>query len=96
MNDEAIQKILNYKENSLFEPGSHWPKDKIQERAYARCAADEILLSVMDHPFTDPDTIIENFIIKMEYFLHISDDATSNFIFTIAENTAEDILGLIL
>lgn len=96
MNDEAIQKILNYKENSLFEPGSCWPKDKIQERAYARCAADEILLSVMDHPFTDPDTIIENFIIKMEYFLHISDDATSNFIFTIAENTAEDILGLIL
>lgn len=96
MNDEAIQKILNYKKNSLFEPGSHWPKDKIQERAYARCAADEILLSVMDHPFTDPDTIIENFIIKMEYFLHISDDATSNFIFTIAENTAEEILGLIL
>lgn len=96
MNDEAIQKILNYKKDYLFEPGSHWPKDKIQERAYASWAADEILLYVMDHPFSDPDTIIENFIIKTEYFLHISDDATSNFIFTIAENTAEDILGLIL
>lgn len=96
MNEEAIQKILNYKENSLFEPSSQWPKEKIQERAYASWAADEILLSVMDHPFTDPDTIIENFILKMEYFLHISDDDTSNFISIIAENTAEDILGLIL
>lgn len=96
MNEEAIQKILNYKEKKLLESGSHWPKEKIQERAYAGWAIDEILLSVMEHPFTEPDTIVENFIIKMEYFLHISEDAISNFIFSIAENTAEDILGLIL
>lgn len=96
MNEEVIQKILKYKEDSLFAPGSHWHKEKIQERAYARWAVDEILLSVMEHPFTDPDLLIENFIIKMEYFLHISENTTSNFIFAIAENTAEDILGFIL
>lgn len=96
MYDEAIQKILKYEEEVLFEPGLHWPKKKIQERSYARWAAEEILLSIMDHPFTEPDMIIEEFIIKMECFLHISENTTANSIFTIAENTAEDILGLIL
>lgn len=96
MYDEAIQKILKYEEEVLFEPGIHWSKQKIQERSYARWAAEEILMAMMDHPFAMPDMIIEEFIIKMEYLLHISENTTANFIFTIAENTAEDILGLIL
>lgn len=96
MNEETVQKILKYEEEFLFEPGPHWPKSQIQERAYARWAAEEILLEIMDHPFTDPDMIVEKFIIKMEFFLHISENATTNSIFTIAEDTAEDILGLIL
>lgn len=96
MYDEAIQKILKYEEEFLFEPGLHWSKKNIQERAYARWATEEILLTIMDHPFVEPDMIVEEFIIKMEYFLHISENTTANSIFTIAENTAEDILGLIL
>lgn len=96
MNEEAIQKILNYKRDVLCESDSRWSKEKIRERAYARWAADEILLSIMDYPFMEPDTIVANFIIKMEYFLYISEDAASRFIFTIAEDTAEKILGLIL
>ena len=96
MYDEAIQKILKYEEEFLFEPGPHWPKKSIQEHAYARWATEEILLTIMDHPFVEPDMIVEEFIIKMEYFLHITGNTTANSIFTIAENTAEDILGLIL
>lgn len=96
MYDEAIQKIMNYEKEFLFEPGSHWPKQNIQQQAYERWAVEEILLAIMDHPFADPEIIIEGFIIKMEYLLHISEDTTANSIFTIAENTAENILGLIL
>lgn len=96
MYDEVIQKILKYEEEVLFEPGIHWSKQKIRERSYARWAAEEILMAIMDRPFAMPDMIIEEFIIRMEYFLYISENATANFIFTIAENTAEDILGLIL
>lgn len=96
MYDEAIQKILKYEEEFLFEPGPHWPKKSIQEHAYARWTVDEILISIMDHPFTEPELIVENFIIKIEYLLHISENATANTIFTIAENTAENLLGLIL
>ena len=32
MNDEVIQKILNYANEHLFEPGGNWPKSAIMER----------------------------------------------------------------
>ncbi|MDO5540800.1 MAG: hypothetical protein Q4F83_12160 [Eubacteriales bacterium] len=96
MNEDAIQKILNYEKEFLFEPYLCWSKEDIQKQAYARWTVDEILTSIMDHPFTEPELIVENFIIKIEYLLHISENATANTIFTIAENTAENLLGLIL
>ncbi len=96
MNEDAIQKILNYEKEFLFEPYSCWSKENIRKQAYARWTVDEILISIMDHPFTEPELIVENFIIKIEYLLHISENATANTIFTIAENTAENLLGLIL
>ena len=34
MNDEAIQKIMNYTNMHLFEPGENWPKSAIMERSY--------------------------------------------------------------
>lgn len=96
MNDEVIQKIINYANVHLFEPGANWPKSAIMERSYERWAVDEILLAIMDHPMTEADLIIEGFILKMELFLHISEEPTNNHIFQVAENTAETILGLIL
>lgn len=96
MNDEIIQKILNYANEHLFEPGGNWPKSAIMERSYEKWAVDEILLAIMDHPMTEADLVIEGFILKMELFLHISDEPTNNYIFQVAENTAETLLGLIL
>ena len=64
MNDEAIQKIMNYTNMHLFEPGENWPKSAIMERSYERWAVDEILLAIMDHPmrsrFSDRRVYIEN------------------------------------
>lgn len=96
MNDEVIQKILNYANEHLFEPGVHWPKSVIMERSYERWAVDEILLAIMDHPMTEAGLVIEGFILKMELFLHMSEEPTNNYIFQVAENTAETLLGLIL
>jgi hypothetical protein len=95
-NDEVIQKIMRYANENLFASGSHWPKSAIMERSYERWAVDEILLAIMDHPMTEADLVIEGFILKMELFLHISDEPTNNYIFQVAENTAETLLGLIL
>lgn len=96
MNDEAIQKIMNYANVHLFEPGANWPKLDIMERSYERWAVDEILLALMDHPMTEADLVIEGFILKMELFLYLSEEPTNNYIFQVAENTAEKCLGLIL
>lgn len=96
MNDEVIQKIMNYTNDHLFEPGENWPKSAIMERSYERWAVDEILLAIMDHPMTEADLVIEGFILKMELFLHMSEEPTNNYIFQVAENTAETLLGLIL
>lgn len=96
MNDEVIQKIMNYANEHLFEPGANWPKSAIMERSYKRWAVDEILLAIMDHPMIEAGLIIEGFIIKMEFFLHMSEDSTNNYIFQVAENTAETLLSLIL
>ncbi len=96
MNDEAIQKIVNYAGEYLFEPDNNWPEEAFLERSYERWAVDEILLALMDHPLTEADMVIEGFILKMELFLHLSDNSQNNFIFTVAENTAEVLLGLIL
>ena len=96
MNDEAIQKIMNYTNMHLFEPGENWPKSAIMERSYERWAVDEILLAIMDHPMTEADLVIEGFILKMELFLYLSENPANNHIFQVAENTAETLLGLIL
>ena len=55
MNDEAIQKIISYANEYLFEPRSNWSKQAIMERSYERWAVDEILLTIMDHPLTEAD-----------------------------------------
>ena len=80
----------------LFEPRSNWSKQAIMERSYERWAVDEILLTIMDHPLTEADFVIEGFILKMEFFLHMSGNQANNLIFQVAENTAEALLGLIL
>lgn len=95
MNDEAIQKIISYANEYLFEPRSNWSKQAIMERSYERWAVDEILLTIMDHPLTEADFVIEGFILKMEFFLHMSGNQANNLIFQVAENTAEALLGLI-
>lgn len=48
MNDEAIQKIISYANEYLFEPRSNWSKQAIMERSYERWAVDEILLTIKD------------------------------------------------
>ncbi len=95
MNDVAIQKIINYANEHLLGLGSTCSKQVIMEKSYECWAVDEILLALMDHPLTEAEIVIERFIIKMELFLHISDDPQNDYIFTIAANMAEKLLGLI-
>ncbi len=95
MNDTAIQTILKYVEINLFEPGCTWPTIYFEERSYARWAAIEILESIMNHPFRSADEIIEEFIFKMIIYSAWMDNPDICFRFSVAKETAENILEIL-
>lgn len=96
MNDREISVLMDFIDEHLFEPESHWPKCFFDKRSYSRWAAYEMVERLMDHPFDSPDLIIEEFMLKMAYFSCQSKDVHKNLIFTTARDTAEDVLDIFL
>lgn len=94
MNQLAIQKIMECLEENLFEPNRQWPQTVFEERSYARWAAFEIWQRLMDRPHDLPDDIIEEFALKTQALSAVTDDPVKARIFSIASDTAEDILTL--
>ena len=94
MNDEAVAIIFKYLEEYLFEPMKDWPKEEIERRSYERWAAYEIVESLMDHPFTTADIVIDEFIFKMIFFAHLAKERKQQFIFAI--DVAETIRSLLI
>lgn len=93
MNEAETMIIMRYIEEYLFEPGINWPKKEFDIRSYSRWVAYEILELIMDNPFISAESLIQGLIIKMIYLSCISDN--NNNAFTIAVDTAEDILNLL-
>lgn len=90
----AVQKIMECLEENLFEPHIAWPHNSFEQRSYSRWAAIEIADRLMDRPYEFPDIIIESFMLEMEILAIEAKDPKRKRIFTIAEETAEDILTL--
>lgn len=94
MNEIVVQKIMECLEENLIEPNKSWPRYLFEEQSYARWAAMEIAERLMDRPYDSPDLIIEEFMLKMAAFSAATDDPKRSRIFSIARDTAEDILTL--
>lgn len=94
-NETAVRLIMNYIQDSLFEPQACWPKYYFEHRAYSRWAASEILELIMDRPLTPPDEVVYEFILKMVIYSEVTESKEKRFIFSTAMDTAEDILNLI-
>lgn len=95
MNEIAIQRITKYIDESLFEPGCHWPRYIFEERTYSRWAAFEIVKRLMDRPFEQADDIIDEFIIELGIYADIDEASHNTRMFSIAAEAATDILHLI-
>lgn len=92
MNEEAINAILRYTDDSLIEPHGGRPELYFKYASYSRWAANEILNRLMDNPTRDPDDILEGFILEMYYYTSFLDESSDAcFIFTTAKYAAEDI-----
>jgi len=94
MNEMAAQKIIECLEENLFEPHKSWPTDIFEERSYARWAATELWQRLLDRPNEPPDDVIEEFIFDMVRLECSTKIPKRSRIFSIARETAEDILTL--
>lgn len=94
-NEKEILKIIAYENECLFEPKNSWPEYLFLKRSYERWAADEIIFQIMECPRVSAGVVIEEFISKMECFLCMTNNSSAHFIFTVAQNTAEEILSII-
>ena len=93
--DRAIQKIVAYGNDICSISLTISQKDLIQKRACKSWIIDEILLAVMDRPFSDPIEIIECIGIKISMCLCSTSNLKTGFIFKTAENTIEDVLNIL-
>lgn len=108
-NEAAVSALQYYIDEFLFEPRSNWPKDYFLKRSYSRWAAYELQGRIIEESLLLPPhltitgreqktstEIIEEFISEMDYFSEINDNRSSQFMFSIARETARGILDLFL
>lgn len=93
-NEVAAYMILNCLEENLFEPNKNWPETIFEDTSYARWAAMELANRLMDRPYENPDIIVEEFMLRMSFLASITEDPAKRRVFSIARDTAEDILTL--
>ena len=92
MNEEIIQKIINYRKEYLEDPRSDWPKKKIRIRSYEQWTTTELLLYISDNPFEDAVSLIDKFLIKIEMFSYAAPaNSRPELIFETASRVLQDI-----
>ena len=79
----AVSIIQRYVGEHLFSPSFTW--------SYQQWAAYEICHRILDKPFDDPITVIENFMFEMAMYACYGEDEQRSFIFQSAVETAEEL-----
>ena len=87
----AVSIIQRYVGEHLFSPSFTWPKYEFRKRSYQQWAAYEICHRILDKPFDDPITVIENFMFEMAMYACYGEDEQRSFIFQSAVETAEEL-----
>lgn len=92
MNERAIvylTQMLDCYENI---PYLDWPQHELEEFAFSRCAIEEVLQLVWDHPWTLASDTIEDFALKMELYKDSSVTDDQKRIFSVLAETAWGVL----
>lgn len=93
MNEQAILIIKNYMKR-LKRPKGGIRMPHFEQLSYSRWAANELLNCVMKQSSKTPVKVIEEFISKMDMYSCMNSNAS--FMFSVAHDTAEDILDVFL
>ncbi len=95
MNEREVQIIQDYAKSGLFDLPKGSPIEFIKEHGYTIWAVEEMLRSIYENPFADPENVVMGFAIQMEYFYCLSNSPEQQEMFKLARETAECILSLI-
>lgn len=71
-------------------------KEIFMMHAYSRWAAEEIIRILKENPNTSSVDLVEHYRDKMDYFAASAHTAEANFMFSVACDTATDILDCLL
>lgn len=101
----AVSIIQEYIDENLFEPNANWPEHEFKIRSYERWAGEELIKRITDESMIlpvsgrtqkSPFRIIERYIDEMDYHATRTDNQHHRFIFSVARDTAIDIIILFL
>lgn len=95
MCESAIAKLFQCLDENLMEPVGWWPESEFEERVMARWAVYEIINAIIEHPSTEPYSVVEKFMVDMMDRACMARTPEQERIYTIAVNTAEDVLTII-
>ena len=92
MNERAIMALMRMLDVYEDVPRLDWPRCEAEEIAFSRCAIEEILQLVWDHPWTLASDIIEDFALRMELYKNLSVTDEQKQIFSVLADTAWEVL----
>ena len=92
MNERAIMALMKMLDMYEDTPRLDFPQHELEEIAFSRCAIEEILQLVWDHPWTLTSDTIEDFALKMELYKDSSVTDEQKRVFSVLAETAWEIL----
>jgi len=92
MNERAIMALMKMLDMYEDTPRLDFPQHELEEIAFSRCAIEEILQLVWDHPWTLASDTIEDFALKMELYKDSSVTDEQKRVFSVLAETAWEIL----
>lgn len=92
MNERAIMALMRMLNTYEDIPHLSWPQHEAEEVAFSRCAIEEILQLVWDHPWTLASETIEDFASKMDFYKDSSVTDEQHRVFSVLSETAWEML----
>lgn len=92
MNERVIMFLMKALDEFEEPPRSDWPQHEADEITFSRCAMEELLQQVWDHPWTLASETAEQFALKLEIYSMTSITDDQHRIFKIAAETVRELL----
>lgn len=92
MNERAIMALSAMLDLYETMPRGDWPQHEAEELAFSKCAVEELLALIWDHPWTLASETVENFALTMRLYKAEAVTDEQRRVFSVSAETAMEIL----